>query len=247
MAAMRAGRRGPPLPYRLLAGAVPCSRGWLVLAGKLQGITLSPDAPEVLPRFLDVLDYKPAFQVIALFAPVGLHDRADDRADRSCERAARQLLGWPRSGAVSSAPLRESLNTATFDVAAGMNGGHLSPATWRELPHIAEVDKYIAPYWQRTVFEVHPELSFYQLNLERPMRHSIYSRDGKDERRRLLLRSLPGMQRVLEARVADVTPSQLLQVAACLWTARRITARAITRLPESPEWDRQGLRMEYVF
>jgi hypothetical protein len=31
-----------------------------------------------------------------------------------------------------------------------------------------------------------------------------------------------------------------------LWTARRIFARAGTRLPTDPEWDEEGLRMEFV-
>jgi len=32
--------------------------------------------------------------------------------------------------------------------------------------------------------------------------------------------------------------------AAFLWTARRIFAHAAIRIPEDPEWDEQGLRME---
>lgn len=31
-----------------------------------------------------------------------------------------------------------------------------------------------------------------------------------------------------------------------LWTARRIAARAVSRLPENPEWNEDGLRMELV-
>jgi predicted RNase H-like nuclease len=31
-----------------------------------------------------------------------------------------------------------------------------------------------------------------------------------------------------------------------LWTARRIAARAVSRLPEVPEWNDDGLRMELV-
>jgi len=31
-----------------------------------------------------------------------------------------------------------------------------------------------------------------------------------------------------------------------LWTARRIAARAVARLPEVPEWNEDGLRMEFV-
>jgi predicted RNase H-like nuclease len=37
----------------------------------------------------------------------------------------------------------------------------------------------------------------------------------------------------------------LLDAAACLWTGRRVAARA-TRMPVDPEWDSQGLRMEIV-
>lgn len=238
-------RRGAPLPYRLLAGVLPCSRGWLTAPAKLQGATMSPDAPQVLPTFLDVLDYKPAYQVVALFAPVGLHQRPREEG-RSCERAARRLLGWPRAGAVTNAPVRPSLECPTFEEAVAMNGGRLTVAAWRQLRRLAEVDRHVASYWQRTVYEVHPELSFYQLNGDRPLQHSIYVRSGREERRRVLRDRFPAVERILDAEVDEVAPSQLLQAAACLWTARRVVAHAVTRLPEDPEWDGQGLRMEYV-
>jgi predicted RNase H-like nuclease len=38
----------------------------------------------------------------------------------------------------------------------------------------------------------------------------------------------------------------MLDVAAFMWTARRIFARAAVRMPEDPQWDEQGLRMEIV-
>jgi hypothetical protein len=69
---MHRSHRGAQLPYRPLAGVVPCPGGWLVAGAKLQGITLSPEAPQVFATFLDVLDYKPAYQIISLAAPVGL-------------------------------------------------------------------------------------------------------------------------------------------------------------------------------
>jgi predicted RNase H-like nuclease len=31
-----------------------------------------------------------------------------------------------------------------------------------------------------------------------------------------------------------------------LWTSRRIAARAVSRLPDVPEWNEDGLRMELV-
>src|SRR5437870_1645836 len=106
--------RAAPLPYKLLAGIAPCRRGWLVATGKLQGTTLYPQVPEIFPKFIDVLDYVPAFEVIALDAPVGLLDDFEP-GGRACEREARRLLKWPRSGAIASAPIRAALDASSYD------------------------------------------------------------------------------------------------------------------------------------
>ena len=237
--------RGAPLPYRPLAGVVPCPAGWLVASAKLQGITMAAEDPRVFATLLEVLDYKPAYQVIALFAAVGLND-LPAAGGRKCDRNARRLLGWPRSGSVVSPPARPTLGCSTYDEAVEANGGHLSPISWQLLPRMAEVDRDLAPYWQRTVFEVHPELTYYQLNDDCSLRFPKHSVMGQDERRRLLVRRLPGVERIIDVRMRKVRPAHLLDAAACLWTARRIAARAVSRIPEVPEWDSQGLRMEIV-
>lgn len=242
---MRPMGRGAQLPYRVIAGVVPVPRGWLVASAKLQGATLAPEDPHVEPTFVDVLDYKPAYQVITLFAPIGLVDAPVPKG-RTCDREARRLLGAPRSSAIASAPPRPALGCATYADARAASGGHLSPVRWRQLKRIAEVDKEIAPYWQRTVFEVHPELSFYQLGDDTPVRYPKNTRAGREERDERLRAKLPGVERIVSAVLPGITPTQLLDAAACLWTARRVAARAVTRLPEDPEWDSLGLRMEFV-
>ncbi|MCA1846927.1 MAG: hypothetical protein LC792_27775, partial [Actinobacteria bacterium] len=45
---------------------------------------------------------------------------------------------------------------------------------------------------------------------------------------------------------AGVSLPTLLDACVDLWTARRIAARAVARLPEVPEWNEDGLRMELV-
>ena len=242
---MRSPHRGAQLPYQTLAGVVPCHGGWLAAAAKLQGITLSPEPPQVFASILDVVDYKPAYQVIALFAPIGLLDKFS-KGGRTCDREARRVLQWPRSGAILSAPARSVLVCRTLGEARDASGGRLSPVTWRQWRRFAEVDAHVAPYWQRNVFEVHPELAFFQLNDDKPVRYSKHTRVGQDERRGLLTPRFPGVERILDARVGRVSRAQLLDAAACLWTARRITSRAVQRLPEDPEWDSLGLRMEIV-
>jgi predicted RNase H-like nuclease len=206
---------------------------------------MSPEEPQLFPTILDVLDYKPAYQVVALFAPVGLLDEPTP-GGRHCDRDARRLLGRPRSSAIVSAPARPALGHASFAEAALANGGHLSPVSWRQMGRITEVDANIAPYWQRTVFEVHPELSLFQLNGDRPVQFSKPTRARLDERAAYLVERFPGIERVVEAHLRGIKAAQLVDAAACLWTARRIVSRAVSRLPVDPEWDGLGLRMEIL-
>jgi predicted RNase H-like nuclease len=232
--------RGAQLPYRPLAGVVPCPGGWLLAGAKLQGITLSTEAPQVFRTLLDVLDYKPAYQIIALAAPIGLPDDPVP-GGRHCDRDARRVLGWPRNGAIVSAPARSALR----DLADGKDVS-LSVVSRRLVVRFAEVDDNVQPYWQRTVFEVHPELSFFQLNEDQPLHYSKHRRVGVAERTALLKARLPGVERIIDANVAGAKPAHHVDAAVCLWTARRIASRAVSRLPEDPEWDSAGLRMEIV-
>jgi predicted RNase H-like nuclease len=156
---------------------------------------------------------------------------------------ARRLLGFPRSGAVVSPPSRQLLASPTERHVAAAG---LSPIAASRLEWFAQVAAEMAPYRQRQVFEVHPELSFYQLNGDVPMRHSKFGPAGVRERRDLLTAKLQGIEEVLDARLPRVTVQHLLDASASLWTARRIAARAVERLPEEPEWDDDGIRVELL-
>ena len=244
MAGGSSKRPGPDLPYRPLAGVVPCPGGWLVVSGKLQGITLAPGELLMLPTFVEVLDYRPAFEIVAVHAPVGLPAKPTP-GGRTCDQEARRLLGHPRSGAVVSAPSRKALGARTFEVAAKRNRG-MSVVQWALLNRSAEVQAAMAPYQQRTVYEIHPELSFFQLNGDRPMDHAKHTPEGRAERRALLERHLSGIERLLDRRVRGATPEHAVDAAAALWTCRRIASRSVIRVPEDPEWDDTGLRMEIL-
>jgi predicted RNase H-like nuclease len=220
-----------------LAGVVPCPLGWLVVSGRLQGVTIFPEEPKVYAKLTEVLDEKPAFTVIALAAPIGLPAEGTT-GGRTCDREARALLGWPRSGAIISAPPRSALSSRTSK-GIGVVVKYL-------LPRIAEVEAEIQPYWQRTVYEVHPELSYYQLNDDRPLRYGKRTPLGLKERRALMESKIQGIETALDASVPRVHAAHLLDGAISLWAARRIAARAVTRMPEDPEWDEHGLRMEFM-
>jgi predicted RNase H-like nuclease len=238
-------RRGSQLPYELLAGVVSCPGGWLVVSGKLVGINLFPQQPQVVQHLRDVLDTVPGYSVIALAAPVGLPDWPS-RGGRACDREARRLLGWPRSGAVRSAPCRMVVDARTELGAVANNGGRLDVVTLRLLPRIKEVASEVQSHRQRTVHEAHPALSFYQLNGDRPLAKPKRRSDGIAERQGLLVKRMPGLEGVLNNPIAGASPWRVLDAAAVLWTARRIAARAVNRVPEQPEWNAEGLRMEII-
>jgi predicted RNase H-like nuclease len=240
----RTGPRGPILPYQLLAGVTPARRGWLVVSGKIQGIQLSPNVPELVPNLADALDARPPYQVLALNAPVGLLEEPV-QGGRRCDQEARRLLGWPRAGAILSPPTRRSLKASSIEEASELSGG-LDAVTWYHFPMIREVAEEMAPYRQRFVYEVHPEMSFFQLNEDQPLRYPKRTNNGRAERRALLERRIPGVDRVLDAEIPGVRLWHLLDGCAALWTARRILAKAATRSPEDPVWDDEGLRMEIV-
>jgi predicted RNase H-like nuclease len=228
------------LPYRVVGGVVPCRGNWLVATCKLQGSNVSVEVPKLFSAFTDVVDEKPAFDTLGVFAPIGYLDEGA-HGGRTCDREARALLGPRRGAAVRSAP-----TLLTFEGSNGQNTDRLDAATSVLLPLYRQIAAEMAPYRQRSIFEAHPELTFYELNEDRPLRYSKRLKIGQLERRVLLERKILGVERIIDSNLPGTSVAHLLDATACMWTARRIAVRAGVRLPMDPEWDSQGLRMEFV-
>lgn len=232
-------RHGPDLPYSLVAGVTPCGRSWLVAAAKLQGTIFAPEEPQLLAPFSEVVDQRPSYSVIALNAPVGYLDHAA-AGGRTCDREARALLGPKRGSSIQSAPVRSSTNELEF------LPDHLDAISMTLLPRYREVAAEMAPFRQRTVYEVHSDMCFYELNGGQPMQWPKHTEKGENERRALLEVKFPAVTRILSAELPGASMAHLLDVAAFVWTARRVFHRGAIRIPQDPEWDEQGLRMEIV-
>jgi predicted RNase H-like nuclease len=233
-------RRGPQLPYDVIAGVKPCSGGWLVASAKLHGTTFAPEELRVIESFVDVLDQRPTFAVIAIEVPIGYLEE-HIAGGRQCDREARAILGPRRGAAVRSAPTREQVEGD-----AGVSLAGLDAVTGKLMPRYREMAPEMAPYRQRQVYEVNAELSFFQLNEDLPLKYSKRTGAGQQERLALLTKKIPGLDRITDAELRGVPRAHMLDVAAFLWTARRVFAKAATRIPEDPEWDESGLRMELV-
>ena len=44
------------LPYKMLAGVVPCPGGWLIVPARLAGVTVVAEEPELAKTLLDVIE-----------------------------------------------------------------------------------------------------------------------------------------------------------------------------------------------
>jgi predicted RNase H-like nuclease len=216
----------------------PCPGGWLVASAKLHAATFAPEDPRVLAKFSEVFEERPQFDVVALNSPIGYPDSPEE--GRTCDRIARQLLGR-RAMTVRNAPMRETVESGLVRL-----DERLDAVSLVLLPRYSEVAAEMLPFRQRTVYESHPELSFYVINSDTPLKGSKHTEEGVAERRALLEKRIPGIRRVLDFELDGVPTSHLYDVAALLWTSRRIFAKAATRIPMHPEWDSEGLRREIV-
>ena len=233
-------RRGPDLPYNVVAGVTPFNDKWLVASAKMAGSTFAPEPPKAYDAFLEVLSERPSFAIVVVNVPIGFLD-VPEMGARTCDRQARALLGR-RGTAVHNAPSR-----AVFDGRGGPGKDGLDAVTRTMLPRYREVAAEMSPYRQRVVYEGHPELSFFQLHKDTPLKKSKVIAEGKEERRIVLEERIRGSERYLDAASYGVPQKHLYDAFALLWSARRVFGHAAKRIPVEPEWDDEGLRMEIVY
>jgi len=233
-------QRGPVLPYTVVAGVTPFNDKWLVASAKIGGSTFAPEPPKAYDSFLEVLSEHPAFAVVVVNVPIGFLDTPEMGA-RTCDRQARALLGR-RGTAVHNAPSR-----AVFEGRVESDQDRLDAVTRTMLPRYREVAAEMSPYRQRVVYEGHPELSFFQLHKDKPLRRSKVATEGKEERRVVLEERIRGSERYLDAKALGLPQRHLYDSFALLWTARRVFGHAAKRIPVDPEWDSEGIRMEIVY
>ncbi len=231
-------KRGPVLPYSVVAGATPWARRWVVASAKLTGSVFAPEQPQIYESFREILDEHPAFAVIVAYSPVGYAEDASAGL-RQCDLDARVLLGR-RSMTVRRVPTRAVLVDGHSPSAE-----RLDAVTVMRLPSILEVAQEMSPYRQRGVYEGNPELSVYSLSQDAPLKYSKMKSIGRDERRELLVAKVRDIEKVTDS---DLAPTKhLLDASALLYSARRVFLHAAKRVPSEAQWDAEGLRQEIVF
>jgi len=233
------------LPYKWLAGITPCPKGWLIVPARLAGVTVVLEEAMVVRSLLDVVDFRPKFDAAAINIPMGFRDLPEGEYG-DCESQARAMVGWPRRVAIRSIPSRAALK-ATTKAEARRIEPWLTSDDFRKFRWLREAEQVFQPFHQRNFFSANPELSYTLLNEDRPLHTSPFHQDGVVERMALIRNKLPGAEEVLMRTPPDGAGQvHIVQAAGLLWTARRASGRAISRLPMEPTWDSNGLRLELV-
>jgi predicted RNase H-like nuclease len=232
-------------PFKSIGGVTPCPGGWLVLPGRLAGVTVIAEEAFVLRTFAEVLDYRPKFDFAAVNIPFGYPEHPGEPY-RQCDQGARELVGWPRRVNVHPVPSRAALFAKSRQEALALEPW-LTKNDFRHFKWMKEAATEIQPFHSRSVYSGNASLSFTHMNGDEPLQSSPYHEDGRAERFDLIRSKLPGVEDV----IGRVPPQgagivHLYEAAAMLWTARRASGRAIARLPMDPEWDDGGIRIELV-
>ncbi|MDP4824174.1 MAG: DUF429 domain-containing protein, partial [Aestuariivirgaceae bacterium] len=228
-------------PSRFL-GVDGCRNGWLAVSWDGG----SSASAVIYPAFADIL--KLDHQFIAIDVPIGLPDWIE-KGGRTCERLARAILKT-RASSIFSSPARAVLAAQTYAEARALNaqasaGIKMSAQGFGILAKIREVDETITPADQTRISETHPELIFVLMNGQTPLAHGKKTPEGKAERRALLAKAgFPLGNLDIPPKSSGWGEDDLLDACACAWSAKRLATGAGLRLPEMPEYDARGLRME---
>lgn len=211
-------------------GVDGCRAGWLAVAVPARNSTTKPRA-WLHGDARSLLAAVPA-GMVAIDIPIGL----PDTGRRSCDVAARRLLG-PRRSSVFPAPIRPLLAARTHaeacELSRRLQGTGLPLQAFHLLPRIREVDGLLReePVMRERLVESHPEVVFAHWNGGRPMVHPKRTEAGRTERlgllephfpeafamiRRLFRRSRVGDDDILDALVLLLTAGRLARGEAIL-------------------------------
>ena len=234
---------GPAEIEAPVVGVDGCKRGWLAVVrgpdtGRLH-VEVHGTAVALLAAHGDAV-------AIAVDIPIGLRAQGH----RAADVAARKALGSGRASSVFLTPPRPVLDAETYAEANAasrrLDRRGVSAQVWAIAPKIREWDAALrddASARGRT-HEVHPELSFAQMNGGKPLAAGKKSIEGALARRGLLVQyygesAVAGVERGYDRKAAGM--DDLYDALAALWSAERIARGEARSLPEPGEVDAMGL------
>lgn len=231
------------------AGVDGCKSGWIVIRLEEKN---NWDW-KLCETIHEVIDYTFQTTLTLIDIPIGLKD--DDPEERTCDKAARKRLGYPRMFSVFNIPNRTVVYASSYKDACTLNysitGKKISIQTWGIIPKIKEVDMVFSqkPHLQNVIRETHPEVCFAGLS-GRAMRHSKKTQIGINERLNVLQNIYPLSESVFSTLARNISRKSashddILDALAVALSAKLARQKAV--ILGNNEMDSHRLRMEIVF
>lgn len=237
----------------MFVGVDGCKKQWFAIILMPNGdykVRLFPDISSLWDECSDA-------DLILVDVPIGLIERGT--RGRLCDIEARRLLVPKRGRSVFPAPCRGAIYADTHEKASNINRLRtekgLSCQTWGIVPYIQQVDALLLrdEIARSRIREVHPEICFWALagGHGHAMKHRKRTKEGHSERIEALKSVYSNTMDVVNRALGDylrkdVGRDDILDALAAAVTAT-VGEERLKSIPEIPELDSQGLRMEMVY
>ncbi len=223
----------------VVLGVDGCRGGWVgvVWGGQESHFLTAPSVQELVADAIQA-----GVTVVGIDMPMGLPDTGTRRADRLAQRA----LGR-RASSIFVTPTRPALAMTAQAQASAVNKAHGGPGVsiqaFNLRPKVLEVDEFIGRRElaeQPRLVEVHPELSFQELN-DAPLAFSKRTPQGQQERRALLSSIGIHLDPTTLTIAGRIAADDVLDAGAAAWSAWRVLHGAARSLPDPPEVNTDGI------
>ena len=224
-------------------GVDGCRDGWFAVTAR-DGVATF----ELFPDIQSLWRVHRAAKRILIDIPIGL----PTNSPRTCDLEARRLLPAARRSSVFPVPCRGAVHAPDYRTACAINarqiGKRLTKQTWNICPKIAEIDDFLRGHKlaRRRMREAHPELCFQGL-AGRPLAHRKKTREGSEERLRILGEGSAVAADILHSALARYPRSRLaaddVLDALALAVTAGLPAGQLAYVPERVEYDEAGLPM----
>ena len=238
-------------------GVDGCKGGWFVIIASVTNedsqlpaqCVLKLKSSFVTSAFTEVLSERTDCELVCVDIPIGL---SDGNRPRECDVAARKILRGPRASSVFPVPIRPCLAAKDYETACRISFKHsgkkLSMQSFYILDKIRQVDNLMTPVLQHRFREIHPEVSFWALNDKKAMQYNKRRLVGRKERMKVLSTVFSDIEKIVAKarKPREVAPDDILDALVAAWTAGQTVVGKAGTLPQNPELDSKGLKMEIL-
>lgn len=244
---------------KVFVGVDGCRAGWFAVFLEEENENDCRWEVALFPEFSFLIDflennYSHAEPLILIDIPIGLKDSG--AGERLSDINARKILK-ARKSSIFPVPCREAVYAETYEKACEVNkkftGKSISKQAWNIVPKIRDVDSFLLKNksYREKVREVGPEIC-YQSFAGFPMKYSKKKIEGFFERKEALNNACKCVDEIIEYSFSrykrrDLAKDDILDALAAALTARKGSRHGFVYIPDEPETDSMGLKIQMIY